>query len=92
MAGDEKDKTIRVTVTFPLGKEGPFKKELPPTTTVATVLDAAMVHFEARPAPNTTYYLTAKGERQEGTKTIAEVAGEDEDEVSFRLVKEITQG
>ena len=92
MDKEQNEKTIKVTVTFPLGKEGPYKKELPGTTTVATVLESALVHFDAKPEPNTTYYLTANGDRQDGTKTIAQVAGEDEDEVSFRLAKEITQG
>ena len=92
MSDEHDDNEIKVAVTFPLGKEGPYQKELPGTTTVGTVLEAAMKHFEAKPEPNIVYYLTAKGERQDDAKTIAQVAGGDEEEVSFRLVKEITQG
>lgn len=82
---------IHVTVTFPLGKEGSYKASLPPTTTVGFVLSEAMNHFHAQPEPNVVYYLSSHGERQDPSKTVDQVAREAE-AVSFRLVKEITQG
>jgi hypothetical protein len=82
---------IRVTVTFPLGKEGPDQATLTPDTTVGYVLTQAMTHFGVSQEPNVVFYLSAHGEKQEPTRTLGQVAGEAE-AVTFRLVKEITQG
>lgn len=84
--------TIRVTVTFPLGREGdPLRDEMAATTTVGELLTEAKRHFGAVDEPNVIWYLTAHGEKQDAATTIGQVAGE-ADAVSFRLVKEITQG
>jgi hypothetical protein len=83
---------IRVMVSFPLGKDGPFHETVAATTTVGTVLAAAMDHFKVGPEPNVVWYLTAHGQRQPDGATVGAVAGKGEDEVAFRLVKEITQG
>jgi hypothetical protein len=83
--------TIKVTVTFPLGKEGPYQATLVSDTTIVYVLAQAMNHFGVTQEPNIVYYLTAHGEKQEPTTTVGQVAGQAE-AVSFRLVKEITQG
>jgi hypothetical protein len=88
----ETQTAIRVKVTFPLGKKGPFEGEFPPQTTVGQVLTEAMRHFEVQPEANLTYYLTARGDRQDPNTTLAQIAGEHEHEISFRLVKEVTQG
>ena len=84
--------TIKVTVTFPLGKEGdPLKEDVAASTVVREVLTQAKAHFGAVDEPNVVWYLTAHGAKQDASMTVGQVAGEAE-AVSFRLVKEITQG
>jgi len=84
--------TIKVTVTFPLGKEGdPLKEDVTSSTVVGEVLTQAKAHFGAVDEPNVVWYLTVHGAKQDAGTTIGQVAGEAE-AVSFRLVKEITQG
>ena len=84
--------TVKVTVTFPLGKEGnPLKEDVASSTTVGEVLTQAKAHFGAVDEPNVVWYLTAHGTKQDAGTTVGQVAGEAE-AVSFRLVKEITQG
>ncbi len=85
------DGAIEVTVTFPLGKEEPLHEDVAPTTTVGEVLTQAKLHFGAVDEQNVTWYLTARGEKQDVNRNVGQVAGEAK-AVSFRLVKEITQG
>ncbi len=82
---------IEVKVTFSLGKKPPYHHTYAEDTTVGTVLGAARTHFDAQDEPNVVWYLSAHEERQDDTKTLQQVAGE-EDEIAFRLAKEITQG
>lgn len=92
---DENEKqhgdVIKVTATFSLGKKEAFHHSYQEATTVGTVLTAVRTHFEAKDEPNVVWYLSAHDERQDDAKTLKQVAG-DEDEIAFRLVKEITQG
>ena len=83
--------TIKVTVTFPLGKQGPFEEDALAVTTVGVVLSQAKQHFGVIDEPNVIWYLTARGQRQDSGNTVGDVASAAE-AVSFRLVKEITQG
>lgn len=85
------DMAIEVTVTFPLGAIEPLHEDVAATTTVGEVLVQAKRHFGAVDEPNVTWYLTARGVQQDVTQTVGQVAGEAK-AVSFRLVKEITQG
>lgn len=85
------DGKIEVTVTFALSTKPPFHKREVGDTTVGAVLAEAMNHFEAKPEPNVAWYLAAHDERQPDSKTVREVAGR-EDEVKFRLVKDVTNG
>ncbi|MDA8329608.1 MAG: hypothetical protein M0027_00070 [Candidatus Dormibacteraeota bacterium] len=85
------DMAIEVTVTFPLGEKGPLQEDVAATTPVGEVLVQAKKHFGAVDEPNVTWYLTARGEKQDVNRTVGQVAGEAK-AVHFRLVKEITQG
>lgn len=85
------DGMIEVTVTFALSTKPPFREREAGDTSVGTVLAEVMKHFEAKPEPNVTWYLTAHDERQPDSKTVREVAGR-EDQVKFRLVKDVTNG
>lgn len=85
------DELIKVTVTFSIGKKPPFHQAFPGATTVGQILAEARNYFEAKDEPNVVWYLSAHDERQNEATTLAEVAGKAE-AVSFRLVKEITQG
>jgi hypothetical protein len=85
------EKTIGVTVTFPLAKGQPYHDKVAPGTTAGTVREAAMAHFEIQPEPNTTYFLTHDGAPVADTTTIGTVAGEAA-AVKFTLVKELIQG
>jgi hypothetical protein len=58
---------------------------------VGSVLARAKQHFGAVDEPNVVWYLTAHGQKQDPARTVGDVAGP-ADAVSFRLVKEITQG
>jgi hypothetical protein len=85
------DKTIEVTVTFPLAKGQPYHDKLVPEATLGMVREAAMGHFGIQPEPNTTYFLTHDGVPVADTTTVGGVAGEAAG-VKFTLVKELIQG
>ena len=87
----EKHEKIRVRVTFPISKEGPYTAEVPPETTVGTVLEAAMDHFKVQNDAQFNYVLAHDGEELADSTTIGSLAGKS-DEVRFTLVKKITQG
>jgi hypothetical protein len=82
---------IRVTVTFPITKKGPFEERVTPDTTVGTVRTAAMRHFGVQDDSQFTYVLAHDGAEEDNTRTIKEIAGTAE-AVKFTLVKKITQG
>ncbi|MDP9226032.1 MAG: hypothetical protein M3P18_19775 [Actinomycetota bacterium] len=87
-----KDRTeIHVTVSFPITKKGPFQEKVSPETTVGTVRDAAMQHFEVQDDSQFTYVLAHDGKEQDNNTTIGDIAGHAE-AVKFTLVKKITQG
>ena len=90
MAEAEKRESVRVRVSFPISKKGPYEADDPRTTTVGTVLGAAMKHFQVENDTQFTYVLTFDGVEQKTSTTIGELAG-DKDEVRFNLVKKITQ-
>jgi hypothetical protein len=83
-------KPIHVTVTFPLAKQ-PYQDAVPPQTTVGEVRKAAMENFGVNEEPQSKYYLTFKGERQQDSTTIGDLAGHAE-AVKLTLVKELIQG
>jgi hypothetical protein len=85
------EKTIEVTVTFPLAKGQPYHDKVMAETTVGTVRDAAKAHFGIQPEPNTTYFLTHDGAPIADTTSAGEVAGK-AGAVKFTLVKELIQG
>jgi hypothetical protein len=82
---------IHVRVSFPITKKGPYEAEETPETTVATVLAAAMKHFEVQDDSQFTYVLAHDGVEESGSTTIGAIAG-DKHEVRFTLIKKITQG
>jgi hypothetical protein len=85
------EKTIEVTVTFPLAKGQPYHDKVALETTALVVREAAMAHFAIQPEPNTTYFLTHDGAPVDDTTlvgTVADTAGA----VKFTLVKELIQG
>ena len=82
---------IEVKATFSLGKKPPFHERYSAETSVGTVLEAVRVYFEAKDEPNVVWYLSARDLRQDNAATLEQIAGGG-DEISFRLVKEITQG
>jgi hypothetical protein len=86
---------IRVTVTFPVSKNGAFKADYTPEATVGEVRMSAMNHFGVADSvtgdTQLTYVLTHGGKRQENTTTLGSIAGEAR-ALPFRLVKVITQG
>jgi hypothetical protein len=91
---DDQDKrrgSIKVTATFSLGKKEAFHHPYSGETAVGIVLAAVRAYFDAADEANVLWYLSAHDERQDDAKTLEQVAGE-EDEIAFRLVKEITQG
>ena len=82
---------VRVSVTFPITKKGPFEERVARNTTVGTVRIAAMQHFGVQDDSQFTYVLAHDGVEQDNGRTVAEVAGHAE-AVKFTLVKKITQG
>jgi hypothetical protein len=82
---------IKVTVTFPITKKGPFDEQVTLQTTVGTVREAAMRHFGVQDDAQFTYVLAHDGVEQGNSRTIEEVAGSAE-AVKFTLVKKIAQG
>jgi hypothetical protein len=85
------EKTIEVTVTFPLAKGQPYHDNVAPEMPVSTVREAAMAHFGIQPEPNTTYFLTHDGAPVADTTAVGTVADKAAS-VKFTLVKELIQG
>jgi hypothetical protein len=82
---------IKVVVTFPVSKKGPFSEEVAPETAVGTVRTAAMNWFGLTDDAQFTYALTHGGLDQANETTVGDIAGKAH-AVEFRLVKKITQG
>jgi hypothetical protein len=91
MTNEAQHDQIHVRVSFPITKKGPYEAEVEPETTVATVLSAAMNHFEVQDDSQFTYVLAHDGQEESGNVTIGSIAGTAH-EVRFTLVKKITQG
>jgi hypothetical protein len=91
MTSEKTQNEIRVTVTFPITKKGPFQDTVPPETTIGAVREGAMGHFEVQDDSQFTYVLVHGGIEQDSTTTIGEIAGS-AGAVKFTLVKKITQG
>ena len=85
------DKKIQVRVTFPIAKKGPFEEDVSPETTVGTVREGAMRHFEVQDDSQFAYVLAHDGQEQDNTMTIGEIAVSAK-AVKFTLIKKITQG
>jgi hypothetical protein len=87
--------TIKVTVTFPVSKKGPFKDAYPDAATVGQVREEAMAHFGVVDSVSgdtqLMYVLTHRGKRQDNGATLGSIA-EGARSLAFRLVKVITQG
>jgi hypothetical protein len=91
MSENERNEHIRVRVSFPISKKGPYEAEVAHETTVGVVLADAMGHFEVQNDSQFTYVLAYVGLEQNDSTTIGSLAGE-KDEIKFTLVKKITQG
>ena len=92
MSDKTETKTIQVTVTFPLSKKGPYHERHDAADTVASVLVAAMGHFEAQEEPNSKYYLTTPPQDAKvESGTVGDAAGKQR-AIKFTLVKELIQG
>jgi hypothetical protein len=91
MTEPDRHEPIRVRVTFPISKKGPYEPEVAPDTTVGTVLTAAMQHFEVHNDTQFTYVLAHDGKEEGDSVTIGSIADRAH-EVHFTLVKKITQG
>jgi hypothetical protein len=88
----QKTGLVTVIVTFPASPKSPYRAEVTPDTTIGSVRIAAMNYFEVTDSAGSTFVLTHDGKVESDSDTIAEVAGEREHTVEFRLVKRITQG
>lgn len=64
---------IRVTVTFPITKKGPFEERATPDTTVGEVRTAAMEHFGVQDDSQFTYVLAHDGVEEDNSRTIKEM-------------------
>ncbi len=82
---------IKVQVTFPVSKKGPYRAEDPPDTTVGSTRTAAMSWFEVSDGAQFVYVLTHGGQDVSNEKTIGEIAGPAR-ALEFKLVKKLTQG
>ena len=87
----EKNDRVRVRISFPISKKGPYGAGVAPETTVGVIVTDAMRHFEVQNDSQFTYVLAYGGTEQNPSTTVGSLAGE-EDEVRFTLVKKITQG
>lgn len=83
--------TIEVKVSFPISKHGAYTAVENPETTVGSVRQAAMTHFEVADDSQFTYVLAFDGLEQNDTTTIGSLAG-DSHHLHFTLIKKITQG
>ena len=77
---------VSVLVTYAYGYGGPFERDYPADTPIATALDAAIKHFRLEHEPSTTYHLTVNEVRVPELATIGQVAG-DAQNVALKLVK-----
>lgn len=73
-------------VTYAYGYGGPFERDYPADTPIATVRDAAIKHFRLEHEPATAYHLTVNEDRVAELATIGQVAG-DAQNVVLKLVK-----
>lgn len=80
-ANAEKDKKpggkpeqVKVTVSFPLAGQGPFKSDVEPEATAGAVRTEAMEHFGVADDQTSTYSLTHKGDRVEPGTTVGDRA------------------
>jgi hypothetical protein len=83
--------TIKVLVTFPLGKKGPYHADDARDTLVGAVRTAAMAYFEVADDARYRYYLTRDGNNVDENLSLGQVAGHTHD-VKFGLRKELVQG
>jgi hypothetical protein len=82
---------IRVTVTFPITKKGPFEEQVARGATVGSVRTAAMDHFGAQDDSQFVYVLAYNGVEEGNDRTVGQVAGTAQ-AAKFTLVKKIAQG
>jgi hypothetical protein len=82
---------IRVTVTFPITKRGPFEERVARDATVGSVRAAGMSHFGVQDDSQFVYVLAYDGVEEGNDRTVGEVAGTAE-AAKFTLVKKIAQG
>jgi len=82
---------IRVTVTFPITKKGPFEEGVARDATVGSVRTAAMNHFGVQDDSQFVYVLAYDGVEEGNDRTVGQVAGIAQ-EAKFTLVKKIAQG
>jgi len=91
VAEPETGKEIKVRVSFPISKRGPYEQEFTPDTTVGIVLADAMKYFEVENDTQFVYVLSYDGREQDPATTLGSLVGHSR-EVRFTLVKKITQG
>ena len=77
---------VSVLVTYAYGYAGPFERDYPADTPIATARDAAIKHFRLEYEPATTYHLTIDEVRVPELATIGQVAG-DAPTVALKLVR-----
>jgi hypothetical protein len=82
---------IRVTVTFPITKKGPFEERVARVDTVGSVRTAAMNHFGVQDDSQFVYVLAFDGVEEGNDRTVGQVAGTVQ-AAKFTLVKMIAQG
>ena len=83
--------TIKVKVSFPIAKGGPFQATFASDTAAGAVLADAMSNFEVHDDSQFTYVLAHDGVEVDPAATLDSLAGHAHD-VRFTLVKKITQG
>ena len=77
---------VSVLITYAYGYGGPFERDYPADTLMATARDAAMKHFRLDHEPTTAYHLTLNEVHVAELATIGQVAG-DAQNVALKLVK-----
>jgi len=77
---------VSVLVTYPYGYGGPFERDYPADTPIATARDAAIKHFRLEHEATIGYHLTVNDVPVAELATNGEVA-RDAQNVAFKLVR-----
>ncbi len=77
---------ISVLITYAYGYGGPFERDYPADTPIATAREAAIKHFRLEHEPTTAFHLIVNEDPVAQLATIGQVAG-DAQNVVLKLVK-----